>query len=94
MNQASSIDEIFDSRKNHNANIDLNKLEKIYSESSRENNANSAMHSNDESSNFKQIENLMNQHFNYSHVYNNIEHGKKDVDPFSFVDDMLKPKKN
>jgi hypothetical protein len=36
----------------------------------------------------------MNQHFNYNHVYSNIENGKKEVDPFSFVDDMLKPKKN
>jgi len=36
----------------------------------------------------------MNQNFNYNHVYNNIDQGKKKIDPFSFVDDLLKPKKN
>lgn len=71
----------------------MNKLEKIYSESSQENKNTSSLNANNPNFNPNQIENLMNQHFNYSHVYNNIEHGKKEVDPFSFVDDMLKPNK-
>jgi transcription initiation factor IIF auxiliary subunit len=86
-----SIDEIFDSRKINKTNFDMNKLDKIYSEKSQENYINN---NNNKSFDSNQIKSLMNQHFNYNHVYNNIEQGKKEIDPFSFVDDMLKPKKN
>lgn len=70
----------------------MNKLDKIYSEASQLN-ASANDTEQQKSMNSDQIENLMNQHFNYNHVYNNIEHTKKEVDPFNFVDDLLKPKK-
>lgn len=91
MNQP-TLDEIFDSRKIMNSNIDINKLEQIYLETSQQKNQNNSDSIN-KRLNTAQIESLMNQHFNYNLVYDNIEHGKKEADPFSFVDDLLKTKK-
>ena len=83
MNQV-SLDDIFNNKTN--SNFDIKKFENIYEENSQYNlNNNSETRGN---------ENLMNNHFNYNLVYNNIENGKKEIDPFSFVNELLKPKKN
>lgn len=75
----------------------MNKLEKLYSENTNCGNTNGAngLKSTNKNPNFNpdQIEDLINQNFNYNLVYNNIDTGKKENDPFSFVNDMLKPKK-
>lgn len=86
------IDEVFNNRRN----IDLNQIKNNYSHNYSSVPANSNnINILQPNYNPNQLDSLMNQQFNYELVNNAVDPNKMNSkkDSFSFVNDMLKPKK-